>query len=87
MTVETREMAALGRKVDRLTRELATTRRLLDRLLASSVGRAVDGTPSQRWPSRFQAPDGTAYILRRAAGGNASFIAAAGVADSDWSDA
>ena len=39
-----------------------------------------------RFPTRIQGPEGAAYIVVRASGGNLTTVAASGAGSSDWSD-
>lgn len=59
----------------------------LRRMAGTPLGRALlDGGTRIPFGTTFTSPDGRRYVLRRAAGGNASFVAAP--ADrTDWSDA
>ena len=51
-----------------------------------SIGAAIGGKFSLKFPARAQGPEGSAYILVRESGGYAKFIDAPDIEDSDWSD-
>lgn len=71
----------LMRRIELLERTVA---RLVD---SRSIGSAIAGTFSLKFPQRIQGPNGDPYILVREVGGNLSLVAAANVSSSDWSDA
>lgn len=52
------------------------------------IGSAMEGGSfSLPFPARFIGPNGTAYVLRRTAGGGMSFVLASAAQKTDWSDA
>ncbi len=73
---------------DELMRRIEVLERSMARLVDSrSIGSAIAGTFSLKFPQRIQGPNGDAYILVREAGGNLALVAAANASSSDWSDA
>ena len=81
------ELEELRDQIEMMREELQDVQNVISRLRDNpTINSAIDGTFSQKWRSRFQGPEGTAYILRRAAGGNASFVLASSAVDANWSD-
>ena len=77
----TEEQSGLEDRVQTLEREMS--RLLTDR----SIGSALDGKFTLKWPVRIKGPDGAAYILVREEGGNLALHAAEDVSKDDWVDA
>lgn len=72
---------------EELTEMVTTLQRQMKRLVDDrSIGAAIDGKFTLKWPARIQGPDGNAYILVREQGGNLALHNASDVTKDDWTD-
>jgi hypothetical protein len=73
--------------LEELTETVTTLERHMKRLTDDrSIGAAIDGKFSLKWPVRIQGPNGDAYIVVRKPGGLLATVPAAEFEVGDWTD-